>query len=132
MCNVDRSELKAIVGQLKLERLQAAVQRSKDAEWARYLSCTALPDQKQRSHMNDYYNSLQDTVNENIEQTLRECQVTSANKPRAEHPQQSCITSRTFVMHGLNTLSAKNCPKQHWCCMAEGLWVSQFLLEAAA
>jgi hypothetical protein len=60
--------------QLLQERTAAEQQQAEAASWQRYLSCTSLPDPRQRPDMNDFFNCVEGS-NEQLELTMKECEV---------------------------------------------------------
>jgi hypothetical protein len=73
MCG--REDLVPLIHQLQQERAAAVQQHAEAASWQRYLSCTSLPDPRLRPDMNDFFNCLLESSTNQLEPTLKECEV---------------------------------------------------------
>jgi hypothetical protein len=76
-----RDDLVPLIHQLQQERAAAEQQQAEAASWQRYLSCTSLPDPRQRPDVNDFFNCLQEGSNEQLDMTMKECEVISVLMP---------------------------------------------------
>jgi hypothetical protein len=74
-----RDDLAPLIHQLQQERGAAEQQQAEAASWQRYLCCTSLPDPRLRPDMNDFFNCLSDSSNEQLEPTMKECEVSIPN-----------------------------------------------------
>lgn len=53
-CQAEREKVASAMGQIALDRAQAAEERRRDWEWERYLSCTHVPHARDRVAIDDF------------------------------------------------------------------------------